>query len=365
MPRSRPCRRDRRRRPPGTRPRRGRARPSTARGRRGGSPRGRAGRASSSGMSAKVTPGVLAHPLGILGDVVVEARVPVGQRALGVREDPRRRRPRPSECERRVAVRARGSRPTPTPTGRRSRGAGTRGSRARGSRSSARRAGRPRSSTRPGSRPRRPSAPAASRSRRAASHSAMTEARVSMRCPVGPPMPTPPGLVVGVDVHAGDADSRPARTDAAVAASPRRARWPRSRHPSRVQRAVGAGPHVDARGIETHGCTRQKSPRVSGSSATMTSSTSSRSAIVRVCGTTTSIVGTSGQLPRTEMTPREGVYAQSALFEAGAAAARPRLLAEPERREATRRSRCPSRSTTPIRTRAVRYSALYGLSARP
>ena len=39
----------------------------------------------------------------------------------------------------------------------------------------------------------------------------------------------------------------------------------------------------------------------------MTSSTSSRSAIVRVCGTTTSIVGTSGQLPRTEITPREGV----------------------------------------------------------
>ncbi len=29
--------------------------------------------------------------------------------------------------------------------------------------------------------------------------------------------------------------------------------------------------------------------------------------MVRVCGTTTSIVGTSGQLPRTEMTPREGV----------------------------------------------------------
>ena len=42
------------------------------------------------------------------------------------------------------------------------------------------------------------------------------------------------------------------------------------------------------------------------------------SAIVRVCGTTTSIVGTSGQLPRTEITPREGVYAHSALFDAGA-----------------------------------------------
>ena len=31
------------------------------------------------------------------------------------------------------------------------------------------------------------------------------------------------------------------------------------------------------------------------------------SAMVRVCGTTTSMVGTSGQLPRTEITPREGV----------------------------------------------------------
>ena len=37
----------------------------------------------------------------------------------------------------------------------------------------------------------------------------------------------------------------------------------------------------------------------------------------RVWGTTTSMVGTSGQLPRTEMTPREGVYAHKALFDAG------------------------------------------------
>jgi hypothetical protein len=29
------------------------------------------------------------------------------------------------------------------------------------------------------------------------------------------------------------------------------------------------------------------------------------------------MVGTSGQLPRTEITPRDGVYAHSALFEAG------------------------------------------------
>ena len=42
------------------------------------------------------------------------------------------------------------------------------------------------------------------------------------------------------------------------------------------------------------------------------------SAIVRVCGTTTSIVGTSGQLPRTEITPRDGVYAHKPLLAAGA-----------------------------------------------
>ena len=41
------------------------------------------------------------------------------------------------------------------------------------------------------------------------------------------------------------------------------------------------------------------------------------SAIVRVCGTTTSIVGTSGQLPRVEMRPRDGVYAHNALHDAG------------------------------------------------
>ncbi len=39
----------------------------------------------------------------------------------------------------------------------------------------------------------------------------------------------------------------------------------------------------------------------------ITSSSSKRSAMLRVCGTTTSIVGTKGQLPRTEITPREGV----------------------------------------------------------
>ena len=92
------------------------------------------------------------------------------------------------------------------------------------------------------------------------------------------------------------------------------------RRPARSARTpvYDAGRTVEAAGIDTHGCARQKSPRVSASSATITSRTSSRSAIVRVCGTTTSIVGTRGQFPRTEITPREGVYAHSALQDAGA-----------------------------------------------
>ena len=77
--------------------------------------------------------------------------------------------------------------------------------------------------------------------------------------------------------------------------------------PASASRGYDAGRSSEAGGIGTQGCARQKSPRVSVSSATMTSSTSSRSAMVRVCGTTTSMVGTSGQLPRTEITPREGV----------------------------------------------------------
>jgi hypothetical protein len=68
----------------------------------------------------------------------------------------------------------------------------------------------------------------------------------------------------------------------------------------------------------THGWQRQKSPRVSMSSSTKMSKTSNMSAMVRVCGTTTSMVGTNGQLPRTEITPRLGVYAHRALLEAGA-----------------------------------------------
>src|SRR5262245_49336986 len=79
-----------------------------------------------------------------------------------------------------------------------------------------------------------------------------------------------------------------------------------------------AGRNPLGRGSVTQGWLRQKSPRTFSSSATMTSSTSSMSAIVLVCGTTTSIVGTRGQPPRVEITPRDGVYAHSALLDAGA-----------------------------------------------
>ena len=86
--------------------------------------------------------------------------------------------------------------------------------------------------------------------------------------------------------------------------------------------------------------------------------------MVRVCGTTTSIVGTSGQLPRTEMTPREGVYAQSALFEAGA---RPDdHVSSPSPNAANEAAvAVPEPFDEPEPNAAVRYSALYGLSARP
>src|SRR5687767_5275839 len=82
--------------------------------------------------------------------------------------------------------------------------------------------------------------------------------------------------------------------------------------------AYESGRIVDGFGNGIHGCKRHKSPSDDGSSATMTSSMCFMSEIERVCGTTTSIVGTRGQLPRTEMRPREGVYATSELFEAGA-----------------------------------------------
>ncbi|CAH0253453.1 hypothetical protein SRABI128_02968 [Microbacterium sp. Bi128] len=128
--------------------------------------------------------------------------------------------------------------------------------------------------------------------------------------------------------------------------------------------AYDGGRTSDAGGRRTHGCARQKSPRVSGSSATITSSTASRSAIERVCGTTTSIVGTSGQLPRTEITPRDGVYAHRPLHAAGA---------RPLDHVSSPRPKTPNDAAVavpepfddPDANADVRKSALYGLSARP
>ena len=83
-------------------------------------------------------------------------------------------------------------------------------------------------------------------------------------------------------------------------------RFPDSALPS-ASATYESGRNSEDGGVEIQGCTRQKSPRVTVSSATMTSSNASMSSIVRVCGTTTSIVGTSGQFPRVEITPRDGV----------------------------------------------------------
>ena len=86
--------------------------------------------------------------------------------------------------------------------------------------------------------------------------------------------------------------------------------------------------------------------------------------MVRACGTTTSMVGTSGQLPRTEMTPLEGVYAHSALFDAGA---RPDdQVSSPSPKAANEAAvAVPEPFDDPEPNAAVRKSALYGLSARP
>ena len=86
--------------------------------------------------------------------------------------------------------------------------------------------------------------------------------------------------------------------------------------------------------------------------------------MVRVCGTTTSIVGTSGQLPRTEMTPRDGVYAHSALFDAGA---RPLDHVSSPSPNAAKLAAVavPDPFDEPEPNGDVSKSALYGLSARP
>ena len=158
------------------------------------------------------------------------------------------------------------------------------------------------------------------------------------------------GVGVGVDVHARHAEALARERSATAAASglPR----PRS-----AAHGYEAGRTADDAGIATHGCTRQKSPRVSASSATITSSTSSRSAMVRVCGTTTSMVGTSGQLPRTEMTPARGGVRAQRVVRGGRAARRPGLLAEPEGRE-----RCGGRGARAVRrARAERGRQVVGV----
>jgi hypothetical protein len=86
--------------------------------------------------------------------------------------------------------------------------------------------------------------------------------------------------------------------------------------------------------------------------------------MVRACGTTTSMVGTSGQLPRTEITPREGVYAHRALWVAG-----PRPLdqvSSPSPNAAKLAAvAVPDPFDDPEANGAVSHSASYGLSARP
>src|SRR3954468_24817459 len=146
-------------------------------------------------------------------------------------------------------------------------------------------------------------APATSRSRRAACHRSMMLSRVRIGFPVGPPREGPvpvPASRSALMYMRGTPRRRPLRASGAA----RKDRY-------------DAGLSSLGRGNGIHCCSRQRSPPGSGSSATRTSITSRRSAIVRAYGTATSIGGVSGQIPRTEMTPRDGVYAHKALLEAG------------------------------------------------
>src|SRR4051812_49246946 len=117
-------------------------------------------------------------------------------------------------------------------------------------------------------------------------------------------------------------------------------------------------------GRGTKGCSRQKSHVFSASGATMTSRRANMSSTVRVWGTTVSHVGNSGQLPRIDMTPRDGVYATRPLLEAGE---------RPEEIVSSPTPKTPKLAAVavadpleePDAKAAVRYSALYGDSARP
>ena len=77
-----------------------------------------------------------------------------------------------------------------------------------------------------------------------------------------------------------------------------------------------------------------------------------------------SCVGTSGQLPRTEMTPRLGQYATSALWDAGA---RPLDQVSSPRPKAANDAAVavPEPFDEPDPKALVSQSAWYGLSARP
>jgi hypothetical protein len=88
------------------------------------------------------------------------------------------------------------------------------------------------------------------------------------------------------------------------------------------------------------------------------------SSMVLVCGTTVSHVGKSGQFPLIEIKPRDGVYATRPLFEAGD---------RPDEIVSSPMPNSPKLDAVavadpfddPEAKAAVRYSALYGDSARP
>ena len=227
----------------------------------------------------------------VLRDVEVEGAVPVGQCALGMREDLRAldlgERRKPGLAVRRQEVVPRPHRHVPDLDVEEVR----RHDAALEDRRSSRR-GRPHSCSPRGSRRPRPRRPpprgllAPAPTGRGLPGGARCAAPSRLRCRAGA------GIRILPEVHRRDAEPLAARD------SPRRRRpepdTTRAAPRTRAESAPTAASSTGRRGV-------------SGSSATRTSSTSSRSAIVRVCGTTTSIVGTSGQLPRTEMTPREGV----------------------------------------------------------
>jgi hypothetical protein len=76
------------------------------------------------------------------------------------------------------------------------------------------------------------------------------------------------------------------------------------------------------------------------------------------------MVGTSGQFPRAEITPRDGVYATSALLDAGARPDDQVSSASPNALKLAAVA-VPDPFDDPEPNADVRYSGLYGLSALP